>query len=129
MAKDGVELIGVEQMMNAIHFKLNAGSEVAENKALLEAGDIIVEGQISKLNKSNINHTHIKDNIKRSGVRRDDGLKFVLIGAGKKTGWRAHFIENGTSHSSANPFIYPTFHENKDRIVQLIAQRFKEGMK
>lgn len=125
----GAELIGGDQMLEDIRRKLASGVARLENQGMREGGEIFAEGQREKVAVSSINHLHMRDDIRVSPVRRIDGLRVVSIGPGKKTAWRAHFEEFGTKHSPAQPFIYPSFHENKARVAQLLASVQREGMR
>lgn len=124
----GVELQGVDQMLATIRQKLNSGVQRVENQGLRAAGEIVAAAQREKVAVSSVEHVHIKDDIVVSNVRRDGGQRFVLVGPGKKTGWRAHFLEYGTKNTPAQPFIYPAFHENKARLSQVIAIAMRKGM-
>ncbi|MGF6356763.1 HK97 gp10 family phage protein [Paenibacillus sp. 4624] len=126
MAK--IELQGVEQMLSAIRQKLGEGAKSLENSTLRAGGEIFAAGQREKVAVSNIDHLHIRDDIKVSGVRADDGDKYVAVGPGKKTGWRAHFLEFGTSKMPAQPFIYPSFHEQKSKVAQFIAAELRKAL-
>ncbi|MNW39622.1 hypothetical protein D3C74_167140 [compost metagenome] len=125
----GVELQGVDEMMASIQRKLASGVVRLENQGLKAGGELLAEAQREKAPRSRIDHVHIQDDIKVSPVRRGDGVRFITVGPGKKTAWRAHFSEFGTSRHSAQPFIYPSFHENKARITQLFAAQLREGMR
>ncbi|MCY9758705.1 hypothetical protein M5X00_31285 [Paenibacillus alvei] len=72
---------------------------------------------------------HIRDDIRVSGVRRVDGVKFVLIGQSKKTSWRSHLLEFGTKKTTAQPYIYPAFVEEKDTAKQYMIQEFQKGVR
>lgn len=124
----GVELQGVDEMLAAIRRKLASGVMQLENQGLREAGEIIAEAQREKVAVSNINHEHIKDDIRVSGVRREDGLRYVLVGASKKTAWRLHFLEFGTKKMPPQPFVFPSYQENKDRVSALLAGTFRKGV-
>ncbi|OAB48461.1 HK97-gp10 family putative phage morphogenesis protein [Paenibacillus antarcticus] len=124
----GVELQGVDQMLESIRRKMNSGIFRLENQGLREGGEIFAEGQREKVSVSSIDHLHMRDDINVSPVRREDGLRFVTIGPGNKTKWRAHFDEYGTKNHSARPFIYPSFHENKSRVSQFLSAEFRKGM-
>lgn len=125
----GIELQGADQMVAMIRQKLSSGVQRLENQGLKAAGEILADAQREKVVVSTIEHVHIRDSITVSNVRRGDGLRFVLIGPGKETSWRAHFLEYGTKKAPAQPFIYPSFHENKSRVSQLLAATFKGGMR
>ncbi|WP_339273620.1 HK97-gp10 family putative phage morphogenesis protein [Paenibacillus sp. FSL W8-0426] len=115
-------------MLAAIRQKLGEGAQQLENKALREGGEIFAAAQRNSVAVSQIDHLHIRDDIKVSGVRSNDGDKFVAIGPGKKTGWRAHFLEFGTSKMPAKPFIYPSFHEQKARVAQFMASELRKAL-
>ncbi len=124
----GVELQGVDQMIADIQKKLASGVARLENQGLREAGEIMAEGQRDHVAVSKIDHLHMKEDIRVSRVQRIDGLRVIKIGPGKETAWRAHFIEYGSQQSPAQPFIYPSFHENKERVTRLLANVQREGM-
>lgn len=123
-----VELQGVDQMISAIRQKLGEGAKKMENETLRSGGEIFAAAQRDSVAVSDINHLHIKDDIKVSSVRSKDGDKYVAIGPGKATGWRAHFLEFGTSKMPAQPFIYPSFHEQKARVAAFMASEFRKAL-
>ncbi|MGM1048401.1 MAG: HK97-gp10 family putative phage morphogenesis protein [Bacillota bacterium] len=130
----GAELQGVDQMLASIRQKLSSGVQRLENQGLRAAGEILASAQREKVVESKIDRVHsvhIKEDIRVSNVRRDGymGERYVLVGTSKKTSWRVHFEEFGTKKTPARPFIYPSFHENKDRITQLFAAVLKGGMR
>jgi HK97 gp10 family phage protein len=71
---------------------------------------------------------HLQDNIVVSGVRRKDGIKYVEIGPNKKVAWRAHFVEFGTSHQPAEPYIEPGFLDTKDEAMRILAEEVRKGL-
>lgn len=127
MAK--VELQGVDGMLQSLRAKLGAGADRLENEGLQGAGEIIAEAQKERVARSNKADIHMQDDIKVSRVRRRNGVKFVLIGPGPKTGWRAHFLEYGTKKMSAQPFIYPAFQESKAAAEQHLIGEFQKGVR
>lgn len=107
--RNGVELIGVDQMLGSIRQKLNSGVDRLENQGLRAAGEIFADAQREKVAVSTVDHVHIRDDIKVSNVRRDMGERYVNIGPGIKTGWRAHFLEFGTGrlrHSRSSILLF-----------------------
>ncbi|WP_413373294.1 HK97-gp10 family putative phage morphogenesis protein [Paenibacillus taichungensis] len=123
-----VELQGVDQMLAAIRQKLGDGAKKLENSTLREGGEIFAAAQRELVAVSEIDHLHMRDDIKVSSVRSNDGDKYVAVGPGKATGWRAHFLELGTSKMPAQPFIYPSFHEQKARVTQFMASEFRKAL-
>lgn len=123
-----IELQGVDQMLAAIRQKMGDGAKKLENSTLREGGEIFAVAQRERVPVSDIDHLHIRDDIKVSGVRAKEGEKYVAVGPGKATGWRAHFLEFGTSKMNAQPFIYPSFHEQKARVAQFMAAEFRAAL-
>ncbi|CAM3743946.1 HK97-gp10 family putative phage morphogenesis protein [Cohnella lubricantis] len=125
----GFELQGVDEWLDALRRKLGEASARVENRGLRAAGEIMAGAMRDKAPVSEkASGTHIRDDIKVSGVRRKDGVKYVLVGPSKKTSWRAHFPEFGTQKMTARSFIYPAFHEKKDAALAALADEFREGL-
>ena len=129
MVKNGIELTGIDELLNQLRRKLQNASSRVENKALQAAGEPLAEAMRQKVNRSGYKYAHhIKDNIRVSRVQRREGVKYVLIGPNRKTGWRAHFLEFGTSKMSAKPFVEPAFHEKKGEALQILADEMRRGL-
>lgn len=124
----GIELAGVDQMLSQLRQKLQMASARVENNALRAAGEPMAEAMRDRVNRSGRRHAHLKDNIRVSRVQRRDGTKYVLIGPTKKVGWRAHFLEFGTSKMSAQPFAEPSFHEKKGEALRVLADEMRKGL-
>lgn len=126
---NGIELTGIDQLLTQMRRKLQNASSRVENKALQAAGEPIAEAMRDKVNRSGYRYSHhIKDDIRVSRVQRRDGVKYVLIGPTQKTGWRAHFLEYGTSKMRAHPFAEPSFHEKKGEALQTLADEMRKGL-
>ncbi|MFJ9497789.1 HK97-gp10 family putative phage morphogenesis protein [Brevibacillus centrosporus] len=124
------ELTGIDEILRAVRQRLEAGSARVERNALKAAGEAVAGSMRQKVAVSNLSYArHTRDNITVSGIRRKDGLKYVLIGPNKKVSWRAHFIEFGTSNQSAQPFIEPAFREKKDEALQILAEELRKGLR
>lgn len=123
-----IKLHGVDDLLAAVRAKLQQGAARVEKNALRSAGEVVAEEMRKRVRVSNRNSTHIRDDIKVSGVRTKDGIKYVAVGPGKETGWRSHFLEFGTRKMAARPFIYPSFHEKKDEAMQILADELKKGL-
>lgn len=126
----GIELLGTDELITEIRKKLGNASQRLENKALRKAGEPISEAMKSHVNVSDRDSTHLKNDIKVSGVRRDKfaGTRYVKIGAGKKTGWRGHFLEYGTVHQNPQPWASKGFDEGKDEAKQILGDEFRRGL-
>jgi len=124
-----IKIEGIPELLTAIRVKLGKAAERVENRGLRAAGEVIAEEMRSRVNVSTKRHTHIRDDIRVTGVRRREGAKYVLVGPGKETGWRAHFLEFGTKHMHARPFIYPAFHAKRSQAMQIMAEEFRKGLR
>ena len=127
-----IKIEGIPELLTAIRVKLGKAAERVENRGLRMAGEVIAEEMRSRVNvsnKSGPDYTHIRDDIKVSGVRRKEGDKHVLVGPGKETGWRARFLEFGTVKMAARPFIYPAFEAKKDEAMAVMAEEFRKGLR
>lgn len=127
----GIELIGVDQLLADIRRKFDNASGRIENKALRKAGEPIADEMQNRVRESNKKYEHgrhIKEDIRVSRVVRKEGKKYVLIGTTRKTGWRAHFLEFGTSKMPAYPFAEPAFHAKKKEALWTLVEEFRRGL-
>jgi len=99
-----MELQGLDELLNQLKLVSDKASRV-ENQALKAAAQPIADEMKSLVKVSSITHLHIRDDIQVSGVKTKDGLKYLEIGPGKTTNWRAKFLEWGTSKMQAQPFV------------------------
>ena len=92
----------------------------------------IVNAEEIKVNALETAGEHLRGKIQNSTPVRTGALKAaivkgevennkILIGPSQQgPAFRAHFVEFGTSHSAAKPFMAPTFEQEKTRIEQII---------
>lgn len=123
-----IELQGMDGLLFTLREKLQAGADKVENDGMKAAGAVMATAMQSKVNVSNIDYKHLRDDIHVSKIVRKDGMKYVLIGPSRKTGWRGHFLEYGTSKMTARPFAYPGFKETKDEALRIMADAFRKGL-
>lgn len=123
-----ISLDGIDGLLANLREKLQAGADRVENQGMKAGGEIMAKSMQSKVDRSSIDYKHLKDDIQVSKIVRKDGMKYVLIGPGKKTGWRGHFLEFGTSKMSARPFAYPAFKETQKEVLQVMAEEFRKGL-
>jgi len=121
------ELTGMDGLLDRIQELGRKGSTV-QNKALKAAAEPVAEDMKSLVRVSNLNEKHIRDDIQVSNVKTKDGTKYVRIGPGKNTNWRAKFLEFGTSKMSAKPFMSPSYENKKGEAKQIIKEKLKEGL-
>ena len=119
-----------------------------ERKALLKyAAEPFLTGAKSKVPKSGKSHKRYKDGkvvaeYKPGNLRRSIKVlplrktKSVIIGPNLQKsggagadGYYAHFVEFGTAHSPAQPYMRPAFDENKGNVLErlrlVLAKRVK----
>lgn len=129
---NSIELQGVDQMLAELRRRLGNASGRLESRALRAAGEPMAEDMRNRVKMSERQYKsgrHMKEDIRVSRVVRREGRKYVLIGPTKKTNWRAHFLEFGTSQMSARPFIEPAFHARKGEALQILADEFRKGLR
>lgn len=122
-----VKLEGMQELMDKIEAMGRKGALI-QGKALKAAAEPVAEDMRKLVNVSTVEHKHIRDNIEVSRVKTKRGIKYVEVGPGKKTNWRAKFLEYGTSKMSAKPFMAPAYERNKRNIIETIKRKLKEGL-
>lgn len=101
--------------------RLNANVDNIADEALTEAAPLIKNEMESLVPVSNINHRHIKDDIKITDIKGTGANKYIDIGVNGSTAWRAKFIEYGTSKMPAQPFIAPGLQNKKRDALAVMA--------
>lgn len=122
-----IDMTGLQELVDKIEAMGKQGAKV-QNEALKKAAEPVAKDMASLVNVSTINELHIKNDIKVSNVKTQNGRKVILVGPGKKTNWRAKFLELGTSRMAAKPFMAPAYEKNKENIKAIIKQKLKEGL-
>lgn len=129
MANRGIELNGIDQLLQQLRQRGEQASKKVERQALRAAGHVMADDMAERANRSDsARQYHLQDNITVSGVRRKDGVKYVLVGPNKKVAWRAHFPEFGTSKMPATPYITPGFLAKRKESLLIIADVLREGL-
>jgi HK97 gp10 family phage protein len=101
--------------------RLNANVDNIAEEALTEAAPLIKNEMESLVPVSNINHRHIKDDIKVTEIKGTGVNKYIDIGVNGSTAWRAKFVEYGTSRSPAQPFMEPALQNKKRDAIAVMA--------
>ena len=65
---------------------------------------------------------------KSLGIALDNDGLTVRIGPIGDPKWRAHFVEFGTVHMSAEPFIRPAFDGEKDQVSKKVAAQLRSDI-
>ena len=68
-------------------------------------------------------NVHLADDIKVGEVEKKGHHYSIKIGPSKKTGWRARFLEWGTVHMGAIPFLRPARSKNRRLVKDTIRLR------
>ena len=122
--------INVEGMDELISRLASAGRnvDIAIDDALKEVAENIKDEMQKLVPVSDINHLHIKDDIKVSDIIGEGTGKKISVGPSKKTSWRAKFIEFGTSKIKESPFIEPAHLNTKAENMEIIKQKIREAL-
>jgi len=123
-----IELQGLDELLNRLRNTSEKISTV-ENRALKDAAEPVAAEMKSLVHVSNLQHLHIRDDIQISGVKTKEGLKQIEIGPGRKTNWRAKFLEWGTSKMQAIPFVQPAFEHKKREVMEIMAESIRKALK
>jgi HK97 gp10 family phage protein len=107
---------------------LGAKAAKVENAALREGAKPLAKAMSETVAVSDRNETHIRDDIVTSSVKTKDGVKFIEVGPGKDTNWRAKFLEWGTSKSTARPFAGPAAVNSKSDVLDAMGNVVKKGI-
>mgnify|MGYP000918775217 CR=1 FL=1 len=120
---------GLEDLVARLNSMQASCDGIAED-AIKSAAELLKQEIESSVAVSNINHKHIRDDIRISKFMGEGTRKYVVIGPAK-TNWRAKFLEFGTKHMNAKPFMQPSFERKKrsmfEKIVSIIRGRLGIG--
>lgn len=122
-----IQFEGMDELFAKLQEAGNKASRI-EADALRAAAEPVAEEMKSLVRVGSKNDTHIRDDIDISGVKTKDGVKYIEVGPGKKTNWRAKFLEFGTSKMPAIPFMGPAFEHKKKDIQEIIKQKLREAL-
>ena len=118
-----IEIEGMQELLDKLQ-KLGDQSKSIENKALKKAGSV-VEDAIK--NEAPVRSGNLKKSIKTSGVKTKDGMKHVEVGPGND-GFYGKFIEFGTVHIKANPFMGRGYEKSKNEAMNKISEEIRKGL-
>jgi HK97 gp10 family phage protein len=114
----------------------NMGKDIekVEETATKKAANVVAEVLAKNMGRSNIDeegYVHMQDDIHVSGLKDDktDGSKVREIYGGKKTGWKWHFREFGTSKEDGNQFITKSLEETKSEVKDIIDAEIQKQLK
>jgi HK97 gp10 family phage protein len=118
---------GMDDLMARLN-ELGAKANRVANQALKEAAEPLAEAMRNNVNVSTVEHKHIRDDIHVSRVKVSGLVRYVEVGPGEETAWRAKFLEFGTSKMPAYPFVEPSLHESKHKVFAALCDALKRGL-
>jgi HK97 gp10 family phage protein len=122
-----LQVDGMQELLAKLQVLGDKASRV-ENQALKVGAEPLAEAIRRNVNVSNRNETHIRDDIQISGVKTKDGVKYVEVGPGMETAWRAKFLEFGTSKMQPYPFMQPAVDETKDEVIHRMKNEIRQAL-
>ncbi|WAH38617.1 HK97-gp10 family putative phage morphogenesis protein [Alicyclobacillus dauci] len=123
-----LQLDGLDSLVSRLQSMGRVGSRIANN-ALKKAAEPLQQAMMDNVNLSKYNDIHLRDDIEISRVKTDSsGQRYVEVGPGKQTAWRAKFLEFGTSKMTAHPFMDPALKDSKDKIMSIMASEIRSGL-
>jgi HK97 gp10 family phage protein len=122
-----VEISGYEEILRRAK-ELGFKALQAEKRAVKRGGEIVADTMRKEVPVSDIDHLHIRDDIKISGVKMKGGTPSVEVGPGKETAWRAKFLEFGTIKMSPNPFISRSAKLSREQVKIAISSELRKGL-
>lgn len=129
MANRGIQLQGIDQLLNELRRRSESAAKRVESKALKAAGEAMAGDMKRRAPYSSLDKIHLRDNIVVTNVRRKDGVKYVLVGPNKRVSWRAHFPEFGTTKMAATPYITPAFIAKRREALEVMAEELRKGLR
>ncbi|WP_308897558.1 HK97-gp10 family putative phage morphogenesis protein [Candidatus Desulfosporosinus nitrosoreducens] len=137
-----IELRGMDDLLARIEAMGRQGSSIG-NAALKAAAQPVQQDASARAPRSSSPRLpggksqqwrtgqHLADNIRISGVKTKDGIKYVLVGIEKTDNspyFYGKFLEWGTSKLAARPFLGPAYERNKEQVVEIIKQQLREAL-
>lgn len=105
-------------------------AEIAKAKGVIDTGATIrnIAGKVNKATSEDylqinigVRHGQIRDE-KRRAKKQGRAVKDV------DDPWYWRFTEFGTSKQAARPFMRPAFEESRERVLEVVSQKLKDGI-
>ncbi|OAA94086.1 MULTISPECIES: HK97-gp10 family putative phage morphogenesis protein [Clostridium] len=125
-----VELTGISELIEKLQ-ATNAKFNSVENKALKAgARPILDDMKTTKAFKDRSGD--LRDDLSIGSIRSKNGIKSIQIGIDKNdisAVYYGKFIEFGSSHEVAKPFIQPAYERHKKEAVEIIKEEIRQALK
>lgn len=115
---------GMDELLETLN-RIADDAESVIGDSLMAGAEILQRNIADRVERSNANRLHIKDNIVISDLKGSGNDKHYFVGVGESTAWRAHFLEFGTKKMSARPFVEPGYIASKSAIEEAVARRIR----
>lgn len=124
------KLLGAKELEKVLHELGPAVANKVGGQALRAMAKPIIEQAQRTVAVGDSGPPHIRDNIRVSVPNKvkEDGSRTGFIGFHRDVSWRVHFLEFGTRHSAAKPFIRPALDEKADEAFQAMGRALARGM-
>ncbi len=119
----GVEIEGMDELRKRLA-EMGEQSKRIEHAALKKAAGRIEAAIIEEVP---VRSGNLKKSIKSSGVRTKDGIKHVLVGPSKDC-YYGVFVEFGTVHQKADPFMARGFEKSKEEALEIVANELRAAL-
>lgn len=114
---------GLKKAAQAVASRLRENTVVYEGK---RDGKWKAQRQYERENGVNqAEFPHMRDDVQTSNVDINGDIR---IGYGKKTYWRAHFVELGTIKQPPQGFIQRTEEEMRGDVMDIMTDEFRRGL-
>lgn len=124
-----VEFKGMSELVERVQELGRKGSSL-QSKALTEAAQPILDEAVQTSAFKDISG-RLRKNLKISRPKTKSNTKYVLVGIDKgdvSEVFYGKFIEFGSSHQPAHPFLAPAYENNKQEAKEIIKKVLKEGL-
>lgn len=128
MAKRSVNKVSGLRLTQANLAAVEARMKLAAIPALEEVGKQAAEymAQIVRKDTGKLAGSIV---VTRVETNPRTGRASLRVGPSKATGWRARFLEFGTRHMSAFPFVRPTRSKIRPEVAPRVKRRLKGALK
>ncbi|MHB1652342.1 MAG: HK97-gp10 family putative phage morphogenesis protein [Desulfitobacteriaceae bacterium] len=125
-----LSLEGFDDLLARVQ-QLGDQTSKVENKALKSGAQVVQKRASALAPRSRHAKRHMADNIKISGVKTKEGIKYVEVGPTRGDNsefFYAKFLEFGTSKMAARPFMGPAAEESQGEVIEEMKAQLRAGL-